>query len=300
ELGFEFADTCRQKLDLPRQCRNRLRLHQNQADQRFLVQRFKRFAIHPELESAAAPLVKIVSRGNARRTPESGGEQLPFKAEFLDPLKILGSSTPTKEAVARKVSTKLNCQFGERDVDGIFLTLFSGLGDDVIRPQGELNAAIVLALASNVASASRQLASNGYLRTQFTADLVSEFISGVELQFDEKHPVLSSVKLKDTVARKVETLKHYTYETTIMASRLRVQEQRGFDIISKLFDKLDSPKGYMLLPEDYRNLYESLSNNDAAKKRVVCDFIAGMTDRYAVEFYSRIFSDSPQSIFKPL
>ncbi|HEV2040864.1 MAG TPA: hypothetical protein VGT81_12590, partial [Casimicrobiaceae bacterium] len=46
------------------------------ADQRFLVQRFKRFTIHPELESAPAPLVKIVFRGNARRTPESGGEQL--------------------------------------------------------------------------------------------------------------------------------------------------------------------------------------------------------------------------------
>ena len=76
ELGFEFANTCRQKLDLPRQCRNHLRLRQNQADQRFLVQRFKRFTIHPELESAPAPLVKIVSRGNDRRTPESGGEQL--------------------------------------------------------------------------------------------------------------------------------------------------------------------------------------------------------------------------------
>jgi hypothetical protein len=43
-----------------------------QADQRFLVQRFKRFTIHPELESAPAPLVKIVSRANARRNPESG------------------------------------------------------------------------------------------------------------------------------------------------------------------------------------------------------------------------------------
>ena len=26
------------------------------------------------------------------------------------------------------------------------------------------------------------------------------------------------------------------------------------------------------------------------KQRVVCDFIAGMTDRYAVQFYSRLFS----------
>lgn len=151
-----------------------------------------------------------------------------------------------------------------------------------------------------MASASRDLTSNGYLRTQFTADLVSEFISGVELQFDDRYPVLSSIRLTDWIARKVETLKHYTYTTTIMASRLRVHEQRGYDIITKLFEKLDSPQGYFLLPEDYRNIYEFLGNKDAAKKRVVCDFIAGMTDRYAVEFYCRIFSDSPQSIFKPL
>jgi hypothetical protein len=54
---------------------NRLHLHQNEADQHFLIQRLKRFTIHPELESAPAPLVKIVSRGNARRTPESDGKQ---------------------------------------------------------------------------------------------------------------------------------------------------------------------------------------------------------------------------------
>ena len=43
-----------------------LSLHQNQADQRFLVQRFKRFMIHPELESAPASLVKIDSRRRER------------------------------------------------------------------------------------------------------------------------------------------------------------------------------------------------------------------------------------------
>jgi dGTPase len=220
-----------------------------------------------------------------------------FKAEFLDPLKILGSSTETKKSVANKVGKNLKCQFDEHAVDRIFLEIFSGLGDNVILPQGST---ILLAHATDVASASRQLTSNGYLRTQFTADLVSEFISGVELQFDDRYPVLSYVRLRDAVAQKVETLKHYTYEATIMASRLRVPEQRGYDIVDKLFEKLESPKGYLLLPEDYRNIYESLSSNDAAKKRVLCDFIAGMTDRYAVEFYCRIFSDSPQSIFKPL
>ena len=41
-------------------------LHQNQADQRFLVQRFKHFMIHPELESAPASLVKIDFRCRER------------------------------------------------------------------------------------------------------------------------------------------------------------------------------------------------------------------------------------------
>jgi dGTPase len=36
------------------------------------------------------------------------------------------------------------------------------------------------------------------------------------------------------------------------------------------------------------------------KARVLCDFIAGMTDRYAVEFYGRSPSENPQTIFTPL
>src|SRR5712691_11326196 len=74
ELGFELHDTRRQHLDLPRQCGNRFRLRQNQADQCFLVERFNRFTIHPQLESAWPSLVK-----NRPPRPETkGGEQLPF------------------------------------------------------------------------------------------------------------------------------------------------------------------------------------------------------------------------------
>jgi dGTPase len=38
----------------------------------------------------------------------------------------------------------------------------------------------------------------------------------------------------------------------------------------------------------------------AEKRRVICDFIAGMTDRYAVQFYGRLFGTNPESVFSPL
>ncbi len=33
--------------------------------------------------------------------------------------------------------------------------------------------------------------------------------------------------------------------------------------------------------------------------RVICDFVAGMTDRYAAEFYERLYGGN-QTIFKPI
>ena len=39
-----------------------------------------------------------------------------------------------------------------------------------------------------------------------------------------------------------------------------------------------------LLPEEHRVKIESVG-----KERVLCDYIAGMTDRYAMDEYSRLF-----------
>jgi dGTPase len=32
---------------------------------------------------------------------------------------------------------------------------------------------------------------------------------------------------------------------------------------------------------------------------VICDFIAGMTDAYAIDFYARLKSENARTIFKP-
>ena len=106
------------------------------------------------------------------------------------------------------------------------------------------------------------------------------------------------MKLTSQAKFSVECLKHYTFEATIMSPRLRVAEARGYDLIRQTFERLTANSGYLLMPEDFRNLYERL-NDDGARKRVVADFIAGMTDRYAVEFFGRLVSETPTTIFKP-
>jgi dGTPase len=84
-----------------------------------------------------------------------------------------------------------------------------------------------------------------------------------------------------------------------MSSRLKVAEYRGYQIIKNIFDKLSESRGHLLLPDDYRDAFEKFRGL-SEQKRVICDFIAGMTDRYAVEFYGRLNSEQHQSIFKPL
>jgi len=53
-------------------------------------------------------------------------------------------------------------------------------------------------------------------------------------------------------------------------------------------------------PDDVREQYEAAKGRANERMRVVCDFVAGMTDRYAIEFYGRLHSDSAQSMFKPI
>lgn len=78
-------------------------------------------------------------------------------------------------------------------------------------------------------------------------------------------------------------------------------QYRGLEIVKAIFDALanENGRGYLLLPDDFREVYQKV-REPHHKKRVICDFIAGMTDRYAVEFYGRLKSENAQTIFKPL
>jgi len=214
-----------------------------------------------------------------------------FKAGFLNPLDLISLTPEFRERVAGAVSKAIP-GFTADDVRdeliGMFQTLVSaGSGDEP--------------LASAIAAyqSAKETASIGYARTALTAEMVGEFVEGVEFVFDPNCPPLSIARLGGATLRRVETLKHVTYEATIKSSRLKIAEYRGKEIVNTIFAALSGTDGDALLPDDFREQFERLVGEEN-KKRLICDYIAGMTDAYAIEFYARLTSENARTIFRPL
>jgi dGTPase len=142
---------------------------------------------------------------------------------------------------------------------------------------------------------------DGYARNYLSSSIVNRFIDGIQFEYDDEFPSQSKVFFKEETLKEVEVLKKFTYTSQILSSRLKVAEVRGKEIVNQIFTSLISKEkvGFELLPSDYRFLYD-LANTEENKTRIICDFVAGMTDRYAIEFYGRLKSEDPATIFKPL
>ncbi len=225
-----------------------------------------------------------------------------FKAGFLSPSKILTFDSDIMELVAAKVGKQIkNPEFSSQDVVKVFVNLFDEFTiqiEDMSPGQDDSN--IEKLLSSLVCQQDFDaIAEDGYLRTSFTSYLVGRFINGTKIEINEKIPQLSRAYIDKSTLIEVEVLKNFTYEATIRSNRVALSEFRGKKIVKDIFEALDGSKGILLLPADFQNLYKS-TDELSEKKRVICDFIAGMTDRYAMEFWSRLYSDNGTTIFKPL
>lgn len=146
---------------------------------------------------------------------------------------------------------------------------------------------------------SKMIASDGKMRSGFSSALVGRFMRGVSAQANSGRDIrFSEIVVKRDIRIKIESLKHLNFLLTIMSPRLKVVEYRGYEVVKTIFETLDSEEGHLLLPDDLQKMYERLTDTDS-KKRLICDFVSGMTDRYAVEFYSRL-KESGATIFKPI
>lgn len=218
-----------------------------------------------------------------------------LKAGFLTPAGILASDEALLEKVAKKVGKKLKRDVSIVEVSGVFLKIFEDL-----EGQGE-DLDPVTAFTRTYA-ASRKISEDSNRRTKLSSQLVHEMIAGVQFQYDGEEPALSKAWIGDDLAVKVEVLKQYTYLSTIYSARVKLGEYRGLELVGDIFNALIGDRGELLMPEDVRHRYSALDDKTqkAERARCVCDYVAGMTDRYAMEFWARLKSDAAESMFKPI
>lgn len=147
---------------------------------------------------------------------------------------------------------------------------------------------------------SKLRAADGRMRTSFSSEIVGAAMRGVSIDVDSgKNLKFAKLEVERDIKIKIEALKHLNYLLTIMSPRLKVVEYRGYEVVNTLFETLsDEEKGHVLLPDDVQAMLR-LVRTQEEKKRLICDFVAGMTDRYALEFYGRL-KGGGASIFKPL
>lgn len=230
-----------------------------------------------------------------------------LKAGFISPMDLLYPSPDLMKKVVKKVNANLKKEGIEKILNGDHIV-------DILRENvlgidgsGEIDGykksdlgEHFLDFADSIVDlhyrTSKLIATDGSIRTGFTSSIVGRFVRGAILEYNSQFPALSKVKLTDEIRIQVEILKTFTFMSQISSPRLKIAEYRGKEIVTKIFTTL-SDKGDNLLPTDVQQIYKLAEGS--YKKRILCDFVSSMTDRYAIEFYGRLTSENPETIFKP-
>lgn len=235
-----------------------------------------------------------------------------FKASLLGPIDLFSASQTTLELVANKVSKAVSIEQSRVDepppkeditahtIQRVLMRIFEPLLKDVSLDNSMPDELQALDITLKIHEEADRLARSGYLRVAFTTKLVGEFIEGANFKLDAKNPQLSKVFLDYKSQIEVETLKRLIHELVVQSPRVQIWEVRSREIMSQVFCRLMGPNGENLLPNDYRQIIQRLGSSRLMKARIVCDFIAGMTDSYLLEIHERLTSSHSPHFFKPI
>lgn len=94
----------------------------------------------------------------------------------------------------------------------------------------------------------------------------------------EKNDICMSPEVENAMYELREFLFEYVYNS----EEKRIEELKGINLITALFEYFS--KNLDKLPEEYKKFLDNYSS-----EKVICDYIAGMSDPYAVSLYKSLF-----------
>ena len=127
----------------------------------------------------------------------------------------------------------------------------------------------------------------GHTHSQRAETMIRALIASSKVQKGELH-----LKIDDTVYSAMNALRQFLYDNVYRSPRVHQDFEKAKKMLSDLY-------AYFLDHEEmlHQKLLELQmlggNNNNQVKERTVCDLIASMTDRYAMNLYRKIFFPSP-------
>lgn len=113
-----------------------------------------------------------------------------------------------------------------------------------------------------------------------------------------KHPIFEyNVKFTSGMENQIDNLKDFIIANVIQSAQVQTSVFGGMMMIMQLFDAILADPKNLLASKLFRGRYKKDPSN---KYRIVCDFIAGMTDEYAYRLHQRIYGGDLGSVFEKL
>lgn len=143
-----------------------------------------------------------------------------------------------------------------------------------------------------------RLFSDGKERKHFISRLVHHFVTNIELIEIEllSEPLIRyRARIKEAQSKFLDALQDLVVKKVIFSPNVQHLEFKGQKLVVSVFEAIKSdPKS--LLPDDAYDLLQKSNGDD----RVICDYVAGMTDHFLLKTYDRLFSPRMGSVFDKL
>ncbi|GLO60348.1 deoxyguanosinetriphosphate triphosphohydrolase-like protein 1 [Vibrio sp. MACH09] len=272
----------------------------------------------------------LLSEVRSEHLPNPVSHQRKLKAKEWTPAKgIYNCDKPDFEWVLEPLSDNDKQQFcSSRKVDDSPLshrkTNFKSLdcsimelADDIAYGVHDLEDAIVLGMVNHhqwQEAAASQLAECGdawfesnistigemlfsgehYQRKDAIGGIVNTFLTSVNVQqvhhaeFDSQL-LSSNAYLEGDLAKALAVFKHFVSDYVIQIPEVQIVEYKGQQIVMDLFEAL-SADPERLLPDATKQKWLLANEHDGNGMRVICDYIAAMTDGYAQKLHQQLFS----------
>lgn len=141
-----------------------------------------------------------------------------------------------------------------------------------------------------------------HTRKQAIGEMVNYFITAIKINIT--HPAFENTLLKYNLVllpeakALLEHLMQCIYDYIIDSQEARTFEYGGQTVVLRLFEAISSNPGSLLDVKNRKLFYQAKDEQSAL--RMICDYIANMTDEYAYRMHERLFGFNTRTIFERL